>query len=182
LTSGETVCHNADMSEVRAYLDIETTFEQSISMIGIYRSDIGTIQLVGGGISDLSLYRALEGVATLVTFNGSGFDLPVIRKRLYVDLRNDFTHSDLMYVCRKRGLRGGLKRIEETLGIARATAGISGWDAPRLWQRFEAIGDQVALRTLLDYNREDVINLARLEERLGVIDECTICDRVEYVF
>ena len=63
------------------------------------------------------LYEALAGVQTLVTFNGSTFDLPMIRKRLYSDLKRDFEHCDLLYICRRRGLRGGLKKVEELLGI-----------------------------------------------------------------
>ena len=53
------------------------------------RPDIGTIQLVGGGVRDVALYEALQGVRTIVTFNGSSFDLPVIRKRIYADLKRD---------------------------------------------------------------------------------------------
>jgi uncharacterized protein YprB with RNaseH-like and TPR domain len=153
---------------MRAYLDIETTFDQCISVIGIYRADMGTVQLVGSGVSDLNLYRALEGVATIVTFNGSSFDLPCIRKRLFSDLKSEFDHCDLLYMCRRRGLRGGLKVVEQRLGIARETVGISGWDAPRLWRRYEALDDLEALHTLLRYNREDVINLALLE---AVLDQ-----------
>jgi uncharacterized protein YprB with RNaseH-like and TPR domain len=167
---------------MRAYLDIETTFSGSISMIGIYRPDIGTIQLVGGGVRDVLLYEALEGVSTIVTFNGSSFDLPVIRKRLYADLKRDFDHCDLLYICRRQGLRGGLKKVEELLGIGRATAGITGWDAPRLWHRFEANGDRAALQTLLDYNREDVVNLAVLERHLGLSEETLPCEVVRHVF
>lgn len=151
---------------MRAFLDIETTFAGSISVIGIYRPDNGTTQLVGGGVSDLNLYAALAGVTTIVTFNGSSFDLPVIRKRLSADLKAEYAHRDLLYVCRKRGLRGGLKHVEQCLGIARETAGISGWDAPRLWHRYDTYGDQTALATLLAYNYEDVVNLAVLEARL----------------
>ena len=72
---------------MRAYLDIETTFAGAISVIGIYRPDLGTIQLVGGGVHDLNLYESLVGVSTIVTFNGSSFDLPMIRKRLLADLK-----------------------------------------------------------------------------------------------
>lgn len=151
---------------MRAYLDIETTFSGSISVIGIYRAGSGTVQLVGGGVNDLNLYGALDGVTTIVTFNGSCFDLPVIRKRLLADLKAEFAHRDLLYVCRKRGLRGGLKVVEERLGIARSTTGISGWDAPRLWSRFEIYSDRSALATLLAYNYEDVVNLATLEALL----------------
>ena len=148
---------------MRAYLDIETTFAGSISVLGIYRPDTGTTQLVGGGVSDVNLYQSLEGVATIITFNGSSFDLPVIRKRLLADLKLEYAHRDLLYVCRRRGLRGGLKLVEQILGITRDTAGISGWDAPRLWYRYEAYADRAALATLLAYNYEDVVNLALLE-------------------
>ncbi len=148
---------------MHAYLDIETTFEGAISVIGIYRPDRGTTQLVGGGVNDVNLYATLEGITTIVTFNGSSFDLPVIHKRLYADLKHE---SDLLYICRRRGLRGGLKAIEQHLGIVRETAGMTGWDAPRLWQRYKSGGDEVALTTLLHYNREDVVNLALLEALL----------------
>jgi uncharacterized protein YprB with RNaseH-like and TPR domain len=167
---------------MRAYLDIETTFSGSISVIGIYRPDQGTIQLVGDGVRDLPLYEALEGVQTVVTFNGSCFDLPVIRRRLYADLKRDFEHCDLLYICRRRGLRGGLKKVEQLLGIGRATAGISGWDAPRLWQRYETNDDRAALQTLLDYNREDVVNLAVLERHLGLSEDLRRCEIVRHVF
>jgi uncharacterized protein YprB with RNaseH-like and TPR domain len=167
---------------MRAYLDIETTFSGSISVIGIYRPDQGTIQLVGDGVRDLPLYEALEGVQTVVTFNGSCFDLPVIRRRLYADLKRDFEHCDLLYICRRRGLRGGLKKVEQLLGIGRATAGISGWDAPRLWQRYETNDDRAALQTLLDYNREDVVNLAVLERHLGLSEDLRRCEMVRHVF
>ena len=167
---------------MRAYLDIETTFSGSISMIGIYRPDSGTIQLVGDGVRDVALYEALEGVRTIVTFNGSSFDLPVIRKRLYADLKRDFEHCDLLYICRRQGLRGGLKKVEQILGIGRDTAGISGWDAPRLWHRYEAYADRAALQTLLDYNREDVVNLAVLERHLGLSEEIQPCEAIRHVF
>jgi uncharacterized protein YprB with RNaseH-like and TPR domain len=58
---------------MRAYLDIETTYSNAISVIGIYREDRRGILLYGSGVTDLRLYQALEGVSTLVTFNGAGF-------------------------------------------------------------------------------------------------------------
>jgi uncharacterized protein YprB with RNaseH-like and TPR domain len=154
------------MLRMRAYLDIETTFDGSISVIGIYRSDLGTIQLVGSGVHDLNLYRALEDVHIIHTYNGTCFDLPVIRRRLYIDLRQTFHHHDLMYACRERGLRGGLKKVELQLGIVRNTLGLGGWDAPRLWHYYQTTGDHEAFMLLLRYNQDDVIHLPRLQAYL----------------
>jgi uncharacterized protein YprB with RNaseH-like and TPR domain len=156
---------------VSAYLDIETAFDGSITVIGVFRPDFGTIQLVGGGVTDVNIYRALEGITTIYTYNGGSFDLPVIRRRLRVDLKQDFQHHDLMRDCWKQGLKGGLKKVELTIGIARGTAGLSGWDAPRLWYRYETKGDQAALDLLLRYNRDDVINLPRLRAYLHKLPE-----------
>lgn len=154
-----------------AYLDIETAFDGGITVIGIYRPDSGTYQLVGGGVTDVNLYRALEGVRTIYTYNGGGFDLPVIRRRLYADLKQDFQHHDLMRDCWKQGLRGGLKKVEVQLGIVRSTAGMTGWDAPKLWQRYETYGDMAALELLLRYNRDDIVHLPRLRAYLHRLPE-----------
>ncbi len=152
-----------------AYLDIETAFDGSITVIGIYRPDSGTFQLVGNGVTDVNLYRALEAVETIYTYNGGSFDLPVIRRRLLADLKQDFRHHDLMRDCWKQGLKGGLKKVEVQLGIARSTAGMSGWDAPRLWHRYQTRGEIAALDLLLRYNRDDIVHLPRLKAHLHAL-------------
>ncbi|MDZ4339642.1 MAG: ribonuclease H-like domain-containing protein [candidate division NC10 bacterium] len=175
---------------MKAYLDIETSFGGEITVIGLYAPDRGLVQLVGGGISDrvrwvfgfigflgfklnkpnrpnrLNKRRALEGIQVICTYNGSRFDLPVIRRRLGLDLCAAFTSHDLMYDCWRRRLYGGLKRVEERLGISRRTRGIDGVDAMRLWHRYETSRDREALATLLEYNREDVLNLECLDRML----------------
>ena len=151
---------------MKAYLDIETSFDGSITVVGLHAEDRGMIQLVGGKISDFALWRTLEGVKTICTYNGSRFDLPVIRRRLGLDLTTEFRSHDLMYDCWRHGLFGGLKRVEEQLGISRRSKGIDGFDAMRLWSRYENGGDEEALEVLLTYNRDDVLNLPVLEARL----------------
>ena len=111
------------MSGVRAYLDIEMTFEWSITVVGIYRHDRGTVQLCGPAITDVAIYDALAGAATIGTFNGAGCDLLWLRRRLAIDLNADYAHDDLMVRGRRRGIRGGLKQIEQQYGIARRSAG-----------------------------------------------------------
>jgi hypothetical protein len=46
------------------------------------------------------------------------------------------------------------------LGISRSegTAGLSGFDAVRLWREYER-GNNRSLDLLLEYNREDIVNL-----------------------
>ena len=146
-----------------AYLDIETCAGGQVTVVGIYREDRGFLQLVGGQISDLALAEALEGVDTICTYNGDRFDLPILERQLRLDLRSQYRSIDLLRECRKAGLKGGLKRMEERFGIARTTRGMDGWDALRLWARYDHEGDQEALRLLLGYNREDVMNLVALE-------------------
>jgi hypothetical protein len=121
---------------------------------------------VGGDISEVALWKALEGVQVICTYNGSRFDLPVIRRRLGVDLLSSFASHDLMYDCWRHRLYGGLKRVEERLGIFRRSRGIDGIEAMRLWHRYETTRDRGALMTLLDYNREDVLNLEVLDRIL----------------
>ncbi|HWQ69383.1 MAG TPA: ribonuclease H-like domain-containing protein [Patescibacteria group bacterium] len=151
---------------MKAYLDIETSFDGTITVVGLYTPDRGLIQLIGTQISDVTVWQALEGVETICTYNGSRFDLPVIRRRLGLDLRAAFQSHDLMYTCWRHGLFGGLKRVEVQLNIPRRSRGIDGMEAMRLWSRYEDGGDEEALRMLLTYNREDVMNLPVLEARL----------------
>jgi uncharacterized protein YprB with RNaseH-like and TPR domain len=148
---------------VKAYLDIETSAGGSATVVGIYREDRGLRQLVGGEITDVNVWEALDGVDTLCTFNGDRFDLPILERQVRVDLRGRFASLDLLRECRRAGLKGGLKRMEERFGIARNSRGMGGWDALRLWARYENDGDREALAALLEYNRDDVMNLVQLE-------------------
>lgn len=147
------------------YLDIETSFERRVTVFGLLRNDRGLIQIVGDAITRDSIEEALRGIDTLCTFNGEFFDLPVLRRAYGIGLLERCRSLDLSMECRRVGRRGGLKRIEDGLGIPRSLRGVTGYDAMVLWQRWER-GDREALETLLQYNRDDVVNLALLERRL----------------
>jgi uncharacterized protein YprB with RNaseH-like and TPR domain len=155
---------------VRAYLDIETTFDNNISVVGIHIPGREMVQLTGHQVTDVGIALALEGVRTVVTFNGASFDLPFIRRSTGLDVRDLAQHVDLLHQCRKRGLKGGLKRVEVLLGIGRNSGIVDGRMAPRLWQRWETEGNEEALRVLLEYNREDCVNLEILETILNGMD------------
>ena len=157
-----------------AYLDIETTglsrFYHDITVVGIYLvngSDSRLVQLVGDEVTKDNLVEALTSVHTIYTYNGSRFDLPFINASLDIDLtdNNDYYHHDLMYDCWRNNLKGGFKAVEQQLGIPRQLKGVGGLEAIILWWRYQS-GDRNALATLLQYNKEDVVNLKALRERL----------------
>ena len=158
---------------IEAYLDIETTGLSSeygeITVIGIHvcdGEDSNFIQLVGRDITSDSILEALSGVQIIHTYNGRRFDLPFIHRKLGINLEEMFSHRDLMYDCWKNNLRGGFKAVERQLDITRDSAGITGFDAVRLWWRYVDTYDLDALNTLLQYNKDDVINLKILKEKL----------------
>ncbi|HJN87200.1 MAG: ribonuclease H-like domain-containing protein [Dehalococcoidia bacterium] len=159
-----------------AYLDIETTGlsprSDELTVVGVFidHDDDGDssamIQLVGDEITAGRLQAAFQGVSALYTFNGSRFDVPFIRTRLGVDLEKGLRHRDLMYDCWDQGLRGGLKKVERALGIRRKLPGMDGLNAIRLWDQWRANDDEKALSRLLEYNKEDILNLKTLRALL----------------
>lgn len=158
---------------IDAYLDIETTGLScqyaDITIIGIYLvngRESRLVQLVGREITGDNLLEAVDGVDKIYTYNGSRFDLPFIHGALGIDLSAVTDHHDLMYDCWRYNLRGGFKAVEQQLGIPRQLQGITGWDAVLLWQRYRDYGDQEAFALLLQYNKEDVMNLKVLRDRL----------------
>ena len=159
-----------------AYLDIETTGLScqyaGIAVIGMYTvsgADDRFVQLVGMDATRDNLLESLEGVQRIYIYNGSRFDLSFVQSGLGVDLAALLQHRDLMYDCWRCNLKGGFKAVEQQLGIPRKLQGVSGWDAVRLWWQYLDYGDLEALATLLEYNREDVMNLKVLRERLGMM-------------
>ena len=104
----------------------------------------------------------------IYSYNGSRFYLPFINAKLAVDLKNCFKHTDLMYNCWGKNLKGGLKVVEQKLGIRRILKGVDGRMAVLLWWDYINNDNQQALDTLLAYNKEDVVNLRPLRQKLHV--------------
>jgi uncharacterized protein YprB with RNaseH-like and TPR domain len=162
-------------AKVRAYLDIETTGLSrryyDITVVGVAVERGGKLkltQMVRPKITEAGLFSVLKGVDEIYTYNGSRFDLPFIKTRLGVDIKDEFNHRDLMYDCWKKKLKGGLKAVERKLGIKRRLKDIDGFMAVRLWRDYVHDNDKSALKTLLEYNAEDVVNLRVLRRKLGV--------------
>jgi len=151
---------------MKAYLDIETDRKGNICVIGIYTDLYGFVQFKGENINAEKLACITSSVDTIVTFNGDYFDLPHIKKCLDLDLMTNHKSLDLLKIKRKLGIKGGLKELEKMFGIKRKTEGINGYNAMTLWEIYIKKGREDALNLLLEYNREDVLNLIPLEEIL----------------
>ncbi|MHB1000290.1 MAG: ribonuclease H-like domain-containing protein [Armatimonadota bacterium] len=143
-----------------AYLDIETTgcgYYDEITVIGLYNGYEMKSFVKGINLNDFP--SAISSTKMIVTFFGSGFDLPFI-SRVFPDIKFNQLHVDLCFFLRRIGLTGGLKSIEENVGIKRCpeAEGLSGFDAVRMWNEYRR-GSREALDLLLLYNKEDVVNM-----------------------
>lgn len=147
------------------YLDVETEWDRTLTVLGFHSRETGTVQLVGSEITARRLRSVLPKTGRLVTFNGHCFDLPVIHKQLGLHLRSTHDSVDLRYVCARCQLTGGQKLVEQCLGVVRKTEGVDGQEAIKLWGRYKK-GDQSALALLLAYNSEDLFGMREIERRL----------------
>jgi uncharacterized protein YprB with RNaseH-like and TPR domain len=150
-----------------AYLDIETYGASwpalRITVVGLF--DGSRLRQFVQGYNLEEFPQALADLDLLVTFNGTQFDLPVL-KACFPGLCLPPVHLDLRFILARLGYKGGLKKIEPQFGICRPpeVMGLNGYDAVLLWERYQR-GDRTALELLLEYNREDVANLELIMEQ-----------------
>ncbi len=148
------------------YLDIETTglspVFDTVTVVGLYDGRRYQTFIAGHNLQELP--EQLKKYAVVVTFNGAGFDLRFL-KLAFKNLELPPIHIDLRWVTRRLGHRGGLKSIEREFGVCRdaSVEDIDGHEATVLWSR-HLRGDQSALRSLITYNREDVVHLKAIME------------------
>lgn len=151
------------------FLDIETTglsrHYDYITLVGYEFG--GEYHVLLAGEDPAHLRDTLARASSLVTFNGSGFDLPFL-EATYEGLHWPKHHVDLRYACRRAGLSGGQKAIEKALRITcrDGLEGVDGAMAVVLWHRYLR-GDLEALRELIDYNRADIRGMAYILDHLA---------------
>ena len=146
-----------------AYLDIETTglgnSGDHITTIALY--DGQTIHHYVYGENLPQFKHDILDYDLLVTFNGKCFDIPFITS--YFGMALPTPHIDLRFVFRALGYRGGLKKIERTLGFDRGDlAEVDGYFAVLLWYDYCKGKNHAALDSLLAYNILDAVNLEAL--------------------
>jgi NAD-dependent DNA ligase len=167
------------------FLDIETTglsrYSDEITSV-VWHYEKRWNKWVNGVDSNDLLIRHWKESQTLITYNGKCFDEPFICKFFGVDKHSN--HIDLRFYLSRQGLKGGLKKISEGLGIGRDVSlqDVDGYDAVRLWRLYNK-GDTKALEALLFYNAWDVLLLKHIYKmyllnELDIVPFPFVCDKV----
>lgn len=147
------------------FLDVETERGGAITVCGVARAGLPMVQLVAPLVTAASIVALVPLNARLYTFNGHGFDLPLIKKLLGVDLRSRCFSVDLMVSCAAAGLKGGQKAIEAEIRKRRDPA-VKARVPPNcfdLWDRWK-LGEKAALDELLAYNAEDLTGMQLIRD------------------
>jgi len=148
--------------EEAGYLDVEINGRGEVILVGI-SNYYQTNSFVGGfNLEQKTLEKELKKYKLLITFNGSAFDLPKLKKQFKLDI--PVPHLDLKPLCLNLGLKGGLKEIEKQLNLKRPPH-LYG-NPVELWKAFHASGDKEYLNLLLDYNKEDIENLKAVADKV----------------
>lgn len=151
-----------------AYLDIETTgisLRSPVTVVGVHDGRRTHSLVRGRDLTGPNLEAILSSADLLVTYNGKGFDMPVLRSQ-FPSWVPEVPHVDLRHLLARLGHVGGLKAIERELSIERdrRVEMMTGADAVYLWRLWERQGKTNALELLLEYNAADCENLSALSE------------------
>jgi uncharacterized protein YprB with RNaseH-like and TPR domain len=164
------------------FLDTETTGLAGGTgtyafLVGVARIDGGRLRVTQLFMRDLdeepamvaALAPLLEGATGLVTFNGGGFDVPLLETRFILQRRRwpaRLAHVDLMHPARR--MWSGwladcrLATLERrVLGVARERD-VPGHAIPSLYFQYLRHRTAAPLRDVLAHNRQDVVALVAL--------------------
>ncbi|MCA1365449.1 DUF429 domain-containing protein [Bradyrhizobium sp. IC3069] len=150
------------------FLDVETTglswFYDEITIVGWAVN--GEYKALIAGDDPKVLIEDLAAAKVIVTFNGTLFDLRFLRKK-YGYIRLPETHIDLRFLSRRAGLSGGQKHIERLLDVRlrEGLEDIDGAAAVLLWHE-HLRGSDEALKSLIMYNRSDVLAMMIILDRI----------------
>ena len=164
------------------FLDTETT--GLAGGTGTYAFLVGAARIDGDGLRLTQLFMRdldeepallaaltplLDGASGIVTFNGSGFDVPLLETRFILQRRRwrgDLPHVDLMRPSRRvwgdalDDCRLGTLE-QRVLGVQRARD-VPGYAIPALYFEFLRRRTATPLRDVLAHNRHDVLALVGL--------------------
>jgi uncharacterized protein YprB with RNaseH-like and TPR domain len=123
----------------------------------------------------VALSEHVADCEVVVTFNGRGFDLPLLRTRFMLNRQAPaltVPHLDLLPPARRlwrtRLPSCALSSLESlVLGVQRDQADVPGYLIPQLYFDYLNTGDASALPGVLYHNVQDILSMVTLATRLG---------------
>jgi uncharacterized protein YprB with RNaseH-like and TPR domain len=152
-----------DFAQQSVFLDVEADGDRSPTVVSLFHGQGLEVFIRDRNLD--ALPQALERWPLWVTFNGACFDLPILAEH-FQGLARPALHIDLRVLFRRLRFSGGLKSIEDALGISRPPhlRGTRGPDAVLLWRTYQETRNIEALRFLVEYNLYDAFQLRSLME------------------
>lgn len=153
-------------------LDCETAgYNKPLTVVCFYTPKDGQIEVTslikGKDLNKENIERALSGCKLLITYNGCISDLKWIERDFPGVISPTIPHLDLYLVAKELNLNTNLKVLETTFNIDRIDKKTQRrFIAVKLWKRYIEKGDENALATLIEYNKQDTINLYPIAEEL----------------
>ena len=172
-----------------AFLDTETTGLSGgagtlafLIGVGVWRDDHLALHLIfmrDPAEEPAALRYLAEILATatgLVTFNGLGFDVPILESRFVLNRLSPgwmaLPHLDLLPVARQLWRdhlpsRRLIALEEEILAVARAETDLPSWMIPGLYRQYLRTGDAREMARIFYHNRVDVLSFVTLLAHTG---------------
>jgi len=122
-----------------------------------------------------ALSDVMQDRQAIVTFNGRGFDLPLLQTRYTLArLRPEWLglpHLDLLAparrVWRERLISCALSSLElNVLGVRRTQDDVPGFVIPQMYQQYLLTGDAHDMLRVMYHNRQDVLSMVTLATQL----------------
>ena len=122
-----------------------------------------------------ALGMLLDGLEAVVSFNGKGFDMPLLETRFIMNHQlprlSGAPHLDLLPPARRfwkyRLESCALSSLEvEVLGIRRTQADVPGWLIPSLYAEYARTGDAREMPRIFYHNAQDILSLVTLAARM----------------
>ncbi len=112
------------------------------------------------------LGEILRSFPYLCTFNGTSFDVPLLRSRFIMQgerMPEPRMHLDLIHPVRRvwklRIEKCSLSTVEEKVLHLPRTHDLPGAQVPERYRRYLLTGDEGVIRDVLDHNRQDILSL-----------------------
>lgn len=151
------------------FLDIETSdcADGFVTVVGLFDGFNTKTMIQGINLDFNILKKELKKYKMIVSFNGSVFDIPFLKKK-HPNIIPEIPHFDLRFCCQKLGFKGGLKEVEKSFGLNRREliGKLKGGDCITLWRMWNASNDDYYLKLLIEYNEEDCVNLKFIADKV----------------